>query len=733
MMQLPRLLRSVVFSVSLAVIGVPYSVTCAQEAPEAAPGDASKELTNAVENYWHYGKIARYDLAAAEGQKILESKDNPVAILETFEKVAASHKDNMDQWLLRWQGVDPMRDVSVQIINVINEGYRTRRADPVFIESSIKRLSTNERAYRIGMGRLRESGELAVPIMLDYLRDPAKKEYHNSIRRALRDLGVLSLNPLLAATEMKDNETLITVISALGDIGYDVSVPYLARLANSPDHPAAVQAAAVQAVGRIGAGDAKSLNVADLYYQLAEKFYYNNAAFGASKASPVAYVWFWNDETGLRRTDVPAPIFNDIMAMRESEYALKIDPNKGDAVSLWLASNYKRESDLPDGATDPTRAENQPSAHYYGVAAGAQYLNNALARSLRDRDSEVALRVIKSLQEIVGQSNMLTGNGQSLLDALQYPDRLVRFEAAFAIAAALPQESFLGQERVVPLLAEAVSQTGRPNVLVLVSEDKLNGQVQALKDAGYGATGGGSAEAAVAASNSLPSVDVILVSGDLDAKEIDLLISMSMANARLSRSAKLVMIQSDASPYAVQAQSDMLMNTTKATEGEPLKTALEEARTRSGALPLDEQAATAYALRSAGLLKNLAISRGQVLDLAAAEPTLLAALDDARPDIVKASGEVLGLMNSQNAQVGLLANASEDGVADDVKISLYKSLATNAKFYGNKLDDAQIAVLQGVVEKAENLDVRSAAAEARGALNLPADQARTLIVNQSRV
>jgi hypothetical protein len=122
-----------------------------------------------------------------------------------------------------------------------------------------------------------------------------------------------------------------------------------------------------------------------------------------------------------------------------------------------------------------------------------------------------------------------------------------------------------------------------------------------------------------------------------------------------------------------------------------------------------------------------------VLDLSAAETTLLAALNDPRPEIVKTSGNVLGLLRSRDAQTGLLTVAADEKTADDVKISLYKSLATSAKFFGSMLDPTQVETLTKVVSEAQNLDVRSAAAEAHGALNLPADQAKSMIVKQSKV
>ena len=71
------------------------------------------------------------------------------------------------------------------------------------------------------------------------------------------------------------------------------------------------------------------------------------------------------------------------------------------------------------------------------------------------------------------------GGAPALIAAMSSPDRLVRFESAFAVAAALPQQQFAGQDRVVPLLAEAMSQTGVPSVLVVMpTQDRANATVE---------------------------------------------------------------------------------------------------------------------------------------------------------------------------------------------------------------------------------------------------------------
>ncbi|MGH7178420.1 MAG: HEAT repeat domain-containing protein [Tepidisphaeraceae bacterium] len=707
----------------------------APEMPAPAPVPAAPtDLPKTVDDYWHYGKIARYDLAVYEAQKILASGAEPLEVLKAFEAVTAERKDNLDEWLLRWQAIEPMADVTGQIVKVLNHGRYARRSDPTYIKNNIERLVTNERAYILAIGQLRDSGELAVPFMIDYLRDPSKAQYHAAIRRGLRDLGRYALNPLVASTEMKDAATLVAVETALGELGYDVAVPYLARLASMPDATPAVKGAASAAIQRIIGVDSGTLKAGEQFYALGEKFYYDTAAITSDSRNPVAYMWYWSDDKGLTKLDVPQSIFNELMAMRSAEYALKLGPTQGDALSLWLAANYEREVELPAGEEDPTRAENQPDANYYGVAAGSQYLNAALARALKDRSSPLAMKIIASLQEIAGQSNALPGGTGPLVTAMSYPDRLVRFEAAFALAGSLPQQSFDGQDRVVPLLAEALSQTGQPSVLLVMPDTgSLNKLSEDLKGAGFLVAGGTSAASAATAANELPAVDVILISDDLTASEIESVFATALSTAKLTGAARLVMVRTQASPFEQRKNTDPLLGTTLAVDAAGLKPAIEGARARAGALPVDPAVATAYATRAGQLLAQLAISRGQVLNLSPAKPTLLSSLNDARPDIVKLSGYVLGLLPDKDAQAGLLTGAMSDKNSDEVKVSLYNSLATNAKFFGNMLDTQQIEALTKVVADAQNLQVRSAAAQAHGALNLPSDQAKTLIVNQSKV
>ncbi|HEV2295169.1 MAG TPA: hypothetical protein VGR35_15045 [Tepidisphaeraceae bacterium] len=744
MVRLPRNLSRVAVACSLALPLACVLPAWAQDgaaapAAETAPAEPSKELQDAVANYWHYGKIGRYDLQVAAGEKILAHASEPEAVLAAFDRHIASTEfngrtDNLEQWMLRWQGIEQVRDVTNKINAVLNEGRTKFRDNPAFIQKQIERLSGGARPFEGAITELRKSGELAVPMMIDYLRNPQRQQFHSSIRRGLRELGRLALNPLVAATEMtgQDNAgTMIAVVSAIGDIGYDDGVPFLVRVANDDNAPGPVREAARQALARMGAGNPSDLNAADLFYELAEKFYYENASITSDVrgADQPANVWYWSSARGLVRRAVPQQIFNEVMALRAAEYSLKSGGGEN-AQSLWLAANYKREAELPQGATDPTRGENQPPAHYYGVTSGTQYLNNALARALRDRNSAVALRVIGSLQDIAGRRMLESGSPGPLVDAMGSSDRLVRFEAAFALAQALPQQPFNGQERVVPLLAEALGQTGSPSILVIGADPgSTNALLEGLKGAGYTAAGAAGAEPGISAAAQLPAVDVIIISEEIGG-DVDKVFAAASQNPRLSGASRIVITKTGGSPFATRAVNDRMLSVTQVTDPAALKPVIDEARAKGASAPLDQELANQYAARAGELLENLAISSAQVLDLMAAEQALLAALNDPRPDIVKSAGAVLARMDVNTVQPALLAAAQAEK-PDDVKIALYKNLAQHAAAFGRQIEGEQVENLERAVTDAENLEIRAAAAEARGALNLPVEQAKTLIINQS--
>ena len=724
----------------------PTDSTAGASAPQAEP-QIQPTLVDLVDTYWHYGKVARYDLAADAGKKILDANADSGTVLVAFETVTERKNDNIDTWMLRWRSlpvndapdqasVQAMRDVSNKLLAIINDGYATRRADPHYIQETIAEMSKGARAYDNNLPRLSQSGELAVKIIIDILRDPDQRDLHATCRQILRDLGRKALNPLLAATEMKDYDTLVDVISALGDIGYDAALPYLARLAVDPEAPEAIRNASRTALFHIGVARSSSLRPSDLFYILAEKCYYGRSDIEPA-GDKISYIWYWTSDLGLERKQVPTAIFNDLLAMRAAEYAMKLNAANSQAVSLWLAANTKREADLPAGAVDLTH-KGDPDANYYNVSAGATYLNVALDRALRDRDAAVALRLCDSLRNITGLANLNGDEITPLMQALFFPNRQVRYAAAFALAQSLPSKSFSGSDRVVPLLVEAVNQTSKPGVVIVAPTTSDTLSATDLRDAvmnlGYPVIAANDPAVAATASLSLPTVDLVIISEDSDVRKM---IDLEQTISHLQGVSMLVLTHNVESPYAVASATDLLMNAAvmpaKASLKDELGADIDAARQHSGTAVMSEEEASGYALDAASLLEKLAITRGHALDVSVAEAGLLAALSDSRPAIAKAAGKVLGTLTTISSQNGLAMKANSDATPSEVRVSLYESLADSAKHIGNHLDPSQVEILETVVSQSKDPGVRDAAAQARGALDLPAAEARTLILKQSRV
>ena len=107
--------------------------------PDATPDikpDVKKvdePLKKSVDDFWHYGKVGRYDLATEAGKRILGSGASADDVLTAFEQVTADRKDDVMAWMLRWQQLEPMQAVSTDLIKKLHEGLDSRKLNPAFI------------------------------------------------------------------------------------------------------------------------------------------------------------------------------------------------------------------------------------------------------------------------------------------------------------------------------------------------------------------------------------------------------------------------------------------------------------------------------------------------------------------------------------------------------------------------------------------------------------------------
>lgn len=417
-----------------------------------------QDLEDNWNDFLHYTKIGRFDLAKGYAQAILDSNPDPVQLLALSEENRAGYAI-----LQRVVDVAPdaeLVEVSGKVLNLIEQGKFIRRADPKIIIEEVKRLSTTERGWMIGVKRLRNAGEYSIPFMLDAIVDDSRKQEWPHIIRALPEIGRDAIRPLAAALQSDNTALKAEIIKALGGISYPQALGYL-KLVVEQDNSVDLRALAVESIKKIDPEAAK-VPAAVLFYRLAESYYYHAESLQPAEQANFGNIWFW-DIVGKRllRERVDRSYFNELMAMRASEWALKSDPAFGWAIGLWQAAYFKAESAgvaMP-GYFGPGHAD----AMTYATTAGPEYLHQALGRAVKDMNPYVALGTIEALATIAGEKSLLfrVGSAQPLVMALSANNKPVKYSAAIAIAAAGPKEKFAESKLVVDNLAQALGETGQ--------------------------------------------------------------------------------------------------------------------------------------------------------------------------------------------------------------------------------------------------------------------------------
>lgn len=571
-----------------------------------ADGPSADSIKSDWNDFLHYTMIGRFDLAQGFGQRLLESKPDPLVLLDLSEENLRGY-----QLLLKMQeDSDLLRETATEILKVIEEGRYLRRTDSKIIVEEIARLNTTLRGKIAAQERLKNAGEYAIPYLLAVLGDEGRREEFANITQTLPMIGRPAIRPLAASLQMNQTAVKLEVVEALGKIGYFQSLPYL-KYAAEKDESSELRAEATAAIQRIDSTTGQ-LPAAELFFQLAEKYYNKDESVAPSSAFEFANLWFWDSQgQTLSRLEVSQDYFYELMAMRCCEWALKADPGLGKAIGLWLASYFRAESH--NIAMPEYFGEGHAAAMTYAVTAGPEYLMSALERALKDKDAYVALQAVEALAVNAGSKSLLTrvGMGMPLADALRFEDRKVRYSAAIALGLAGPSEPFMGSDAIIVNLTEALL--------------------------------------------------------------------------------------------------------------------------KKGADELGEDLAEAYSVRAMETLQDLAIRGNPVVDLSAALEAMIETTGSESESMQISAGRVLSHLSSPQAQRAIAQTAMDEQKTMTVRLSFFSSLADSAKRNANLLLSDQIEALYQMIQSRQtDPKIREAAAGAYGALNLPSQRVKDLILDQAR-
>ncbi|MDD5458989.1 MAG: HEAT repeat domain-containing protein [Phycisphaerae bacterium] len=437
----------------------PQAISELKTVEQIDSNQAQPEPAISVNENWkdflHYLAIGKLDLAKGYAKVILESNPDTIKMLSLAEQ-------NQNGYKILQRASETSQDkalvqLSKEILALIDLGRYAQRTDPQIILDEIARLQTTDRGRMTAVKRLEDSGEYAVMYILDAMAKAGSEDEFGNLVWALPQIGRDAIRPLAAGLQTNNVKVKVEIIKALGKIGYPQALPYLKLVAEKAETEE-VRQLAVESVSII---DSSAMNVsaAQLFYNLAEEYYYHTESLQPAKKTEFGNIWFWDEEKNrLAKQRSPRACFNELMAMRTTEWSLKADPDFGSSIGLWIASFFKAES---AGFPMPQYfGENHGTASMYATTVGPEYLHQALARAVKDKNGFVALGVIEALAKTAGETSLFyrLGPAQPIMDALSFDNKAVKYGAAIAIAEANPTRNFAENILVVENLSAALME-----------------------------------------------------------------------------------------------------------------------------------------------------------------------------------------------------------------------------------------------------------------------------------
>jgi hypothetical protein len=719
----------------LALLGVLILAPQARPQDQAEPADQNQTAAASLESLWsdflHFVRVARPDLARDYGQALLKATANDDAKLMAIVQ-NSTHFDADQRLLLQAQQIDALKPVADQLIERLQAARMKVARDKDRILADIADLAKGARANDNATARLRAAGEFAAPYLLATLLDDSQESMHPYVVVAMAAIGRPMVAPLSAALPALAPRPMMQVADVLAEIGYAPALPAMKQVLENPKLNAVARGRVQTAFDRLARSSTLTPDVsaADLFLMFGRTCYataatrpYDLSGYDAQSARGI--VWEYTREPGLMWEPVPTAIFGDVLAMRAAKQALALDPNLGQALSLWLAANLSRESRLAPGEVDATYHQDHPASYYIRIAGPTRQLE-VLDMALGAGDQALALKAIEALSGSAGNS-ILTGSdnrAQPLIRALFSTDHHLGYAAAFALARAHPQAAFPGSARLVWVLADAVRQSTTKYAVVVGSNNDQRNQLAgmlAAKPLGFQVD---QAPALAAVSDlfaTRPGIDLLVVAGD--PASIRAIMLQSAQDPRLA-GVPVVAVVPDADQSALlagfldQARKPIV---TSAGDAAMLAAAVDQAAKTAGPTAITTEEATDYALVSLGLLHDLAACpcAASALRVVDAQPALIAALADPRPQVVTQAAGVLDLLPTGEAQKALAEAALETSRPQPQRVALLNSLADSAQQIGCHLDKPQLDKLANLVQTAQG-DMAAAAARVYGALAMPA-------------
>jgi CheY-like chemotaxis protein len=718
-------LAAVVAMLLCCVLAAPLPPTAAQQQADAeeepagdaaAPAPAPRELDPAVKALLESRPTTADELL--EAILIIIDLNQPVAAQPLLRQLMAAGLDDAamadlaarfgSAAFIKLGSVAALKPQGAEFARQVLEAAQRHAQDPARLSELVEQLKSPSPNVRQSAAlHLRMGEEQAVLALIAALQDPSFQDHLPALRAALAMQQSAAVEPLVAVLEGATDDLARQAALVLGRLGRQAEFALYAPALGVQVDPALQEAARSALEQARGALPLSGEAAAELY-RLA-KAYFNGQREASPNAAGGFVLWHWDAPSRQPVTqEVDARTATLRLALRHAEGARRILPTNPRLQRLRLS--ILLEIAGRETAAGTTQPDAQPDAW-----AELRRLDLATLETLLEENANQGHAAAASAAaEILGES----GNADvlytrqprlsPLVQAVQHPNRRLRFAALAAVMRLNPQHSYPGSSHVVEALGYFAGTLGMPRAVAAAPQlheaRRLAGM---LVELGYEAEAVTTNRELLRLATSSPDYELLLVDARLALPASGQVLQALRRDVRTAHVPVAVVASLDDLPAAerLAAQHDRAAAFVRPQDLAGMRFQVEHLLAGSDARPAPPAERLAQAQQALAWLAQLAETRPALYDLRRVEmPVTLAAWV---PELTLAATHMLGKLGSPLAQRTLLELASRTTQPLEARRAALAAFGASLAAHGTLLTTQEIALQYERYNQSERQDRQS--------------------------
>jgi CheY-like chemotaxis protein len=731
-----------------------------KEAPKKTPEESAEDYRNLFKkpettvDYWKAMlfeiEVGRFDLAARHLRGLLDKKPEDKDLLDIADREGLAgflRLRNIRTWSSDPKENEQAKKDVEDLINLVTAAQKRILTDPDRIGRFIRNLGGTPEEQEYAVQQLHRAGAVAVPYLVDGLRDAGPEERENLLF-ALKHLGTDAVPAILAATDIGDPIVQVELIDAvqdrtrarqvwdpvqkrvviqktndlysLRDRAETDPAPWWFPLTYSPHE--AVRRKATAALADLLQTPPDRLPPAKLFLtRTAERYYQHKVRF----LDPGhVTIWRWDGKRLVAGWPGVATVTTSqaeqYYGLRFARQALAIDPTYEPAQVVFLS--LALEKGVEKSGLDQPLGKGAPEVQDLLATVNPALVVAALDRALTDQNLPVILGALRALGDLADTRATLptSAHGEAaLVRALYYPERRIQMAAADTLLrlprpVAPPNSPRAGRPappvaaaRVVDVLTRMVAAeplaAARPKVLIAhAKEEVTTPAMQALQQSGFQPAVAHTGREVLQRLNAAADIDLLILDADLPDPGLASLLGQVRSDINSGLLPIVVLVGPDREEH-LRLMTDHYRNVHLAPPGlaldvEAQKKILPTLITEAIGAPLGEATLKAYGERALYWLAAMARGEAAGYDIRPAADAVLEALRSGRLgkegqlSAIQVAGHLPGA-RPQRELAEVVIDPNRDAA---VRIAAAEELVRHIEQHTPALGANEVKALQGV-------------------------------------